>query len=655
MRSHHGCTTCRQRKLKCDEVKPHCGQCARSGRICVFSDDSKFRHFDAHALNDRNAGSGSGDKASPHSHEAAGSLFGTDQVWLNIPADLTFVNIVNPFDTDDATFSEDEMSPMRRGRGRHGWDMLPTPHESDSEPVLLEMMNAATEAPSPPSSPIEPQNNAASSFTTSPVVGDAEHSAAAFTTSTPPIHVRTDDEPGLDDDADDAQANILALQLIRHFREGPGQWMDLFDTSAYFSRKIPIRATTRPLLKSAICALAAKHLSRTQHHTHHTHHDPDPKAPDWQYHAVRFYHQAIRRLKTAIAHDSSSGGSSGEAGEGHPDTFAAVAMLCIYELINAPGHAWKAHLTALPLYSSSSSSSGVEVADAMSPVPIPRSPIRGPIFWALARQDFLCAFVSETQTRLNLGHVRMWQNFGLATMGDEEGLLLLPFSPFCTAEARVLPAAGEEGEGGAEEDARSNELLWLLGKIVNYITSGDGICSEDYARPAGWRMAVGLCQEVILERWQLLDDELRRWVEGLPATFEPSARSEGPGMERVWYAVPQCAATMQSYHMAAILLLVNRPHESTAIRSTVSARLRSYRHVQDEVRRHAREICGISLADPTAAVRVHSVQPLFVAGQSFHEEADQELVVGLLEGIERDLGWATEYQISKLREEWAAR
>lgn len=172
--------------------------------------------------------------------------------------------------------------------------------------------------------------------------------------------------------------------------------MDLFDTSAHFSCKIPIRATTRPLLKSAICALAAKHLSRAQSNDSETRQirsvrtssaSPATTTPDWQYHAVRHYHQAIRRLKHAItlagvrddAQDS-------ETSDQHADTFAAVAILCMYELMNAPGNAWRAHLTALSLYSASDSALG-----GSSPVSIPQSPTKGPIFWSLARQDFLCA------------------------------------------------------------------------------------------------------------------------------------------------------------------------------------------------------------------------------------------------------------------------
>lgn len=156
--------------------------------------------------------------------------------------------------------------------------------------------------------------------------------------------------------------------------------------------------------------------------------------------------------------------------------------------------------------------------------------------------------------------------------------------------------------------------------------------------------------------------ELQRWYESLPPTFAPSARTkyttstEGgenvKDMEMIWYDIPMCAATMQSYHMACILLLVNRPQESTAIRSTVSARLRSYRLIQREVLRHGKEICGISLSDPPDAVRIHSVQPLFVAGQSFHERLEQELVLKLLSDIETELGWATNYQVRKLTDEW---
>ncbi|KAI8289333.1 hypothetical protein K4K60_009023 [Colletotrichum sp. SAR11_57] len=198
---------------------------------------------------------------------------------------------------------------------------------------------------------------------------------------------------------------------------------------------------------------------------------------NWQYHAVRYYHQAIRCLKYAIALGGYDDTRDMDGGR-HTDTFAAVAILCM--------------------------------------------------------QDFLCAFISETQTRLNLDHVRLWQNFGLAT---DENSLLLPFSPFCTADIRAST--------DVDEDSKSNELLWLLGKVVNFITSGDGIKPEDYSRPAGQRMSLGVTQELLLQRWEKLEMELQRWYESLPPTFAPSARTkyttstEGgenvKDMEMIWW------------------------------------------------------------------------------------------------------------------------
>lgn len=35
--------TCRRRKLKCDEQKPRCGQCAKGSRDCVFCERVIFR------------------------------------------------------------------------------------------------------------------------------------------------------------------------------------------------------------------------------------------------------------------------------------------------------------------------------------------------------------------------------------------------------------------------------------------------------------------------------------------------------------------------------------------------------------------------------------------------------------------------------------
>lgn len=249
-----------------------------------------------------------------------------------------------------------------------------------------------------------------------------------------------------------------------------------------------------------------------------------------------------------------------------------------------------------------------------------------------------------------MNDVQLWKDAGLAT--DANGLLI----SLNTSGTEEIRTAAE-----VVEDTRSNEIHWLLGKIVNYVTSGDALYPENYALSRQQRPLIGVTQEQLLDRWALLVAELQRWRESLPASFTPSARTsvtrcDGSAIsnpiaefEQIWYEAPICAGAMQSYHMAAILLLVNQPQESTAVRNTVSARLHAYRHGEREALLHARDICGIALSNPPSPVRVHSVQPLSVAGQVFEKWHDVEVVLQLLEEIERDLGWTTSYYITRLR------
>lgn len=114
----------------------------------------------------------------------------------------------------------------------------------------------------------------------------------------------------------------------------------------------------------------------------------------------------------------------------------------------------------------------------------------------------------------------------------------------------------------------------------------------------------------------------------------------------------ETALAMQFYHMARILLLINKPHETTAGRSTIAERLRSYRDIESEIRHHSCEIVGIALSQPEDSVRIHQLQPLFVAGQCFTKATERRIVLDLLRDIERDLGFATEYRIKQLLKQW---
>ena len=102
----------------------------------------------------------------------------------------------------------------------------------------------------------------------------------------------------------------------------------------------------------------------------------------WQYNSAKYYDKALRHLKTSVDLEEAVLNSLADKEE----MMAAVAILCAFELMDAPGSAWKAHLSALPLFNDGSSS-----FPGQSSIVLPRTAVKGPIFWSLARQDLLCA------------------------------------------------------------------------------------------------------------------------------------------------------------------------------------------------------------------------------------------------------------------------
>lgn len=258
--------------------------------------------------------------------------------------------------------------------------------------------------------------------------------------------------------------------------------------------------------------------------------------------------------------------------------------------------------------------------------------------------------INETHTRLNTEHLALWAEAGLQL--DNAGFV----------RASNKHAAGyPEGDDVMKEDLISNALVWILSKIINFISSGNQI---NHNGPVG--AGLGVSQQALVERWYRLEAELDAWYNGLPDTFRPCARvepcrlphqttrsgDETSLIPEIWHTIPMCGSAMQHYHMARILLLVNKPHALTGQRGTFTNRLNSYRSIESDIRYHSREILGISLSRPDGSVRIHSLQPLFVSGQCLTDAYERRTVIRLLRGVEMDLGWATEYRVNQLLGEW---
>ncbi|KAL4865640.1 hypothetical protein BDV12DRAFT_146865 [Aspergillus spectabilis] len=464
--------------------------------------------------------------------------------------------------------------------------------------------------------------------------------------------------------------------LLRHFSEVPGPWMDLYDLGTYFATTVPVKALHNPLLKYAACAQAAKQLGHVK--------EARPpvgvrlskafpgvqkasKSIDWCWKGAKYYEKAIQLLMKELqpdggirdAMEQSPGNEVGEDtdtrrarryteyrishGVRSDEILAATAILSVYELIDATGTAWNRHLNGVK--------SLLDLAEVgMRPLQrLPSQPKRRRLskarkatFWNFARQDYLAAFINGTRTRLHTEDLALWTEAGLQV--DNLGFV----------RASNTNTGGHPEENMMKEDSISNALVWIISKIINFVSSN----SLPGPVNAG---TLGLPQQVSVERWYRLEAELDMWYNGLPETFHPVARvglpdtaNRGDGytddassLSEIWYSIPMCASAMQHYHMGRILLHIHKPPQASGTPNTITNRYNS-----TDIQFHSREIVGIGMACPAGSVRINSLQPLFVSGQCLIDPSERRMVLRLLRDIEGDLGWATEYRVKQLLREW---
>jgi hypothetical protein len=495
--------------------------------------------------------------------------------------------------------------------------------------------------------------------------------------------------------------------LLRDFAEHCGSWMDLFELNLFFSANVPLLAVQCPLLLYSCTALAAKSIARVDGRRQNAAKSTEfaerntfeawPGRPmsvaDWYQRAREYYDLAVSLLRQALAgavrpptaslpeHTSPSSVFTVQ-NQPLPTTdsdelVAATAILCVYEFLDASTPEWSRHLDGAKSLFDIANDRMVHMTLPPSPhaartpasqssnllVELPHKllgPGRRAVFWCFARQDMLCAFINNSRTRLDTFDLEVWRSAGLKIMHCG---LVCPSNP---------DHPDYQPENAMPDDMVGNALVWVLAKLVNFIAAGDDV--PESISPLG----LGMRQQQLLEYWEKLDEELRAWYEGLPDSFKPTAvvsSSQGMDMEEKWFPRPACASTAQWWHFARIQLLYNKPHLSTATPasrgrlglagdnhgSSLASRHASYASIIQQSREHAKEIVAIGLGRSDEGARVHSVQPLWTAGLVLggsDGDVDEETwmwrrcVLGLLRGIERDMGWASGYRVRSLLEQW---
>ncbi|KAL1311116.1 hypothetical protein AAFC00_001320 [Neodothiora populina] len=728
MRSRTGCLTCRNRKLKCDEQKPVCGQCTKANRNCVASPGVIFRHQQNASLNGE---SESATLSTLRNFYGYKETFGKDNIWVAVPKQLTFVNTTNPYKDpgspipNSPRYATQAEPPdpsheyvawrAEAGNGAYstaqgattGLEALSAAASGDS--YLDTMRESNRPSLTPRIAATQATTHLASAGDLSPLIDPQFHDSInnPLRQSHSTAISLLDDQTALEDFKHDDDVPLL----LRFFSEGPGAWMDLFDQHSYFSVHLPVKATSCPMLLYAAIALSAKALAYTRVSAHYVRLPATKHTPSkWLHKARLFYNRAIGLLRHALDHGTVPGMPEGSAvrtsdqqdacpitivatnsiGQSHLDPdldtqtnggdclfprtdsnelLATTAVLCVYEFLDASSVEWSRHLDG--------AKSLFEIAtDGALPlmVALPEqityesssSRARRAIFWNICRQEMIDAFISNKSTRLDTSDITIWQAAGL----------------HISSSGYVLPSNRPDVCKPMEDDMVANALIWLIMKLVNFIAAGDEFPHE---------LGLGIRQKQLLDYWEDLEKQLDAWHEGLPDSFRPTStvwprdsKNElcSPiNIPKQWYARPLCASAMQSFHFAKIQLWANKPHLSTGLPytgspstsqrgsssagvtpSSLAQRHASYMTILRESKRHAEDIVGISLALTSDSARVHSVQPLFTAGQVLGNEANEgeskavdeirRCILDLLQGVQRETGWATEYRMRNLLEIW---
>ena len=166
--------------------------------------------------------------------------------------------------------------------------------------------------------------------------------------------------------------------FLRHFSEGPGQWMDVCCDHPYFSEQVALLSPVCTLIRYSAVALAAKQLGymktpesgirQTQSHRLMMHAFADSNL-DFLWYGAKYYDKSIQILSKQLSREDRSVCQPSpwgfyQAGLPTPDSnefsiagdhdntgitlqFLAACILCQYEDLSATMAAWSGHLDGI--------------------------------------------------------------------------------------------------------------------------------------------------------------------------------------------------------------------------------------------------------------------------------------------------------------------
>lgn len=284
-------------------------------------------------------------------------------------------------------------------------------------------------------------------------------------------------------------------------------------------------------------------------------------------------------------------------------------------------------------------------------------------FWNIARFDYMVSYTKGIVPTLDTGDRSLWAAAGL---------------PLHAFEGHLQPES-LRGDDGAEntwlmtETTACRSLVWLILRTFVLVT---GTTNELRVMEDGRRRGdQGTYQ---FPTWQSIRQQLKRWLKLLPMTFKPYASfpvvdgtaaelspsdvgsvgdacSTADHFPTLCYTSPMASMAHILYHFIQIILLLDRPFDGPLAESRswfVSRQLVAYRQSSDEIFDHAIALCGISLDMPDNPAKIHTAQPLHLAGLFIRTPGQRFVLERLLCTLEQCTGVCSGPILTNLREEW---
>ncbi|XPS68117.1 hypothetical protein M3J09_000408 [Ascochyta lentis] len=612
-----GCTRCRTKRRKCDEVKPVCGRCKEKKEACQWTTRIVFREENNHGLSTPQPFS----KHSKSKRSAPGR-FEIQDVTAEIIREHQHhgpVEILVPT-TDSALKEHDRSSQMADEAATHfhdmqAWEVAATMKLMDAgapdftkfdanyqESLVMGNTETANTLPTVDElSYVWPSPTAlglyddsiflpgsayldAHSTLRSHLINEVNTSSATRI-GTPELPLDEGVETSeFDDESTDRHPSPQApltdeeeFSLLQNWIEELSPWLDKFDGQRHFQHTLPIMARSHAHLRYAILATSARQLERKERSSHTER-------------SLALYQKAIQLVLPEL-HTRST------------PVIASCVVLCGLEMQSSSPKAWRQHLDGCAYLIQASGIHGFSGG------------INQALFWCFARMDVCGGLITSMNTLIPMAH---WAP-GLAL--DDNATFFKKTSGF---------------------DAHACYAVYLCGHVLDLLTHKPQFASRVGASLSSTTGSGDRSSSSYNKRWTELWQYIEDWYRHRPDEMLPiaSATIASNPFPQVLYSNPAAISGNQTHHTASILMLQHKPCNVT------------FSPKPHSIFWHARQICAISISNQHHGAWTNSIQPLWIAGQWMSHPSEQKAILDVLERIEKETGWGTKWRAEDLKGFW---